>query len=923
MPDEPINNGEESDDLPPDHGEDTKEIPVFNPEEDIGDVTQEKREEMGDLLNDKDEDEHEGSFEFDDEANEELIQKRFEELDAMTAGELEDYMHDHGYRTSGYKEGDIRAILAADFGIDPDDISLYDLRHKRDSRVNRMENSDYEIPLLGERDHEDHEEHEAEGWEEDETESEEEDDKTEHEEEDDETEHEEHEHEVPPRVHVTPGNTPRRELDVEKSKKAGSKIAKFSKNSRLATIPTATIASTVGAVGGYASINSIAMGSLFGSGALVLGSAGSAITDGLRIGLGVINSGKIAKIQEDELTEITEYCELRQDLIDTEEEQAAAEIVYKLGLIDPKEFPLYAKQEDYAKEVYNRIRETFNGVHGNEAVTSKRLGKDLFASYQQLLGNETHDAHGAHDAHDTHGTHHETTKPVDSHGEHDDAHAKKKLAKLTPAQIKQVSVQLGRMVYAYHFHKNYVGRSAGLAGAAGLGMMTGAVAPVALALAYESGRYLVGTAFMPESHLMFDRKGEMVNTKDRKKKLALPKEDHAHDEHEEEALTKEELDEIKTDKNRAYDDLEREKKQLADAKRKVTDLNAEKTKLESRILAADAAIKRIDDEIRALPASQLPVLQEQKEKLDLEKVELEKEMQDLKKQQRGCGQKIGECQERIYELTSSIKKEIEAERKSGKKKEEIDEKIQEINERFDEEKIQIETQIKDLRKRSEGIVEEIQEQKDKVSEIANKIRIAEGRISNEMVREERMQKEKRELIREKNQEATKKMEYEDAITKLPIGAAMDERAAIQLKVTVVEKKYNTLDTKYEKEKKNAKKHKHAKPDTMWQTIKKKTSEGQIVKYFLDEGKGLAGRAVLGTALGVGGYAGMGLVPGLKYLFKFSYNGTVTSAIVGGVVTAGFYLWNRAVKPGTAPHPHTPDAHHGEKKKDDHSKDTHH
>ncbi len=293
---------------------------------------------------------------------------------------------------------------------------------------------------------------------------------------------------------------------------------------------------------------------------LPVASSGSLLVSAARTARGQDNA---KRRQEEEPISDTDLLEIRQalslneggDLIDTAEEQTAAQVVDRLGILKVKTFPLCGSDEEYAQEVYRRIHPVLSrgahddgdeepeleheGVPGGcperwsekkkEKIRKQLRSQKLYDAYVQLLA----DAH--------HGEEH--AEHADDEGGDDHGHGKS-LKALTESQIKQVSVQLGRMMYNRHLAQNHFGRAFGLAGAAVLGTMTGTIVPFAIAGGIEGGRELYRRYRVNQSHLKYNSKGNIVNTSNGKDALVLPPEKKLEEEHEDHRSKEELIDDL-------------------------------------------------------------------------------------------------------------------------------------------------------------------------------------------------------------------------------------------------------------------------------------------------------------------------------------------------------------------------------------------
>lgn len=423
---------------------------------------------------------------------------------------------------------------------------------------------------------------------------------------------------------------------AETSKKAKP----FLKSSPWSTLAGAPAGLAAGSVLSYPLINAVALGApLETFVGLPLVGAGSAISDGVRTWIARKNAKDVDE-------EISDLLKIKEDLINTDEEQTAAQIVEKLNILDPKHFPIFATEEQYAQEVFNKIEPVLSQDQEKNLLqkkigtnfiknelTYKQLGSDLYKSYESLL--------------DTPEAGVRNVKYKKEHPKKEGelgSHVAKKPEELDPlnsARIQEISVQLGRMMYTYHSKRNHFGRALGLGTAVTAGFATGAILPVAVAGAYEAGKMTYNYFRRSQSHLEFNSKGQIVNTKDGSQKLKLPVEKEEHDEHEE-AMDREDLAELKQELERAYSEyreayrahgqIDAKIKRLRPAedplvaeRQNIIDANGgDETKLSPEV---KKEIKSLDREIRALGIGDL-----QAEKDALEVGKLKQKYEDIEKE---------------------------------------------------------------------------------------------------------------------------------------------------------------------------------------------------------------------------------------------------------------------------------------------------
>lgn len=311
--------------------------------------------------------------------------------------------------------------------------------------------------------------------------------------------------------------------------------------------------------------------------ALPLAGTGSLIIDRLRKWRSRSNATKINPVNQDELDEIHAYATEPPDkpLIDSEEELFAAVIASRLGALDVKHFPLLRTEEEYAREVFNRINPVLCASSPRiDAITSsdltrKQLGPDpaLFTSYLQLLGR----AHYVQQDNQTEVCS-PRQKPI-------------VLKALASAQILQISVQLGRNIYTYHVGGNHFGRVFGITVAVCIKFMVYSVIPLATALGIEACRYAYHRHRLERSFLRFDSQGRIVNTSDLKQQLTISAVRVHRDKKHDEPLDEIQLKALERKRDRAEAAYQETLKKQKQVRKSTNALSAQKALLEKENLA--------------------------------------------------------------------------------------------------------------------------------------------------------------------------------------------------------------------------------------------------------------------------------------------------------------------------------------------------
>lgn len=485
---------------------------------------------------------------------------------------------------------------------------------------------------------------------------------------------------------------------VDLKNKGWEKTKKLAKDSIGASVAVGAAAVPVAYGYGQWIADGIAIGdpvSVLGFGGAA--GAGGAIVDGIRIWRGSGNKSKAtwAAQNGNDPEGIDETLKEKVDLINTPEEHAAVRIVERLGRLDIKNFPLFASEEDYAREVRHRILPVLSNVSDeflNSSLTQKKLkiGGDLNEAYLQILGKGHH--HEGH--HEEHDDVHETksheipstgdetadayaylvapeptaasvenkkkkstaTAPAQhGHKDHTGHEAEKPLKKLTEAQIDEISVQLGRMMYTYHMKQGYIGRAMSVAGSVVASIASGTFVPGIVAAAYEGGRYIRTLARDSESHLIINKKGKIVNRADGKSKLTIPTEEEHHDDHDH--RSKEEL----------IEDLRDEKVKKEKAENRLNELVNKKKSIAKEQKKLNKAIEEIGDDIEAVTKKRDPTFLNDRE---LDKVDgFEREIRKLQRELRSLDtvdeEEITAAKEVVGTLEASCNELKNLIRKSG------------------------------------------------------------------------------------------------------------------------------------------------------------------------------------------------------------------------------------------------------------------